>query len=319
MSALTAADARPGTGERVAQRRWLPGASIGTVSILWNNDDILDLAPPVPAEGVLGEMARLGYEGTELGSNYPAGRDLTELLARHDLRLAGAYVALPCSAEGPTPGAIDLGHAKLAALHAAGGEVLIVALDQSPGRTEASGRADAPQTPQLSEAGWRSLVASLETLGREAAELGHPLAFHNHTGTFVETPAELERLLGLTDPALVGLCLDLGHYTVGGGDAVTGLERHAERLSHIHLKDVDETVLGRLRGGQIADFREALRERIFTELGSGVLDLPGILRALRAAGYRGWIMVEQDTSWHPPSESAAIARQVLEYALKTLA
>ncbi|MGH2358425.1 MAG: hypothetical protein ACRDGJ_10520, partial [Candidatus Limnocylindria bacterium] len=51
-------------------------------------------------------------------------------------------------------------------------------------------------------------------------------------------------------------------------------------------------------------------------LGSGILDLPGVLRALAARRYGGWLMVEQDTSWEPPSEAAAIGRRVLDAALR---
>ena len=55
---------------------------------------------------------------------------------------------------------------------------------------------------------------------------------------------------------------------------------------------------------------------LFTELGAGVLDLDGVLAALAERGYEGWLMVEQDSSWGPPSESAAIGRRVLAHALR---
>ena len=59
----------------------------------------------------------------------------------------------------------------------------------------------------------------------------------------------------------------------------------------------------------------AIRERIFTELGNGVLDLPGVVRALDGIGYDGWIMVEQDSSWLPPAEAAEIGGRALRAAL----
>jgi inosose dehydratase len=66
------------------------------------------------------------------------------------------------------------------------------------------------------------------------------------------------------------------------------------------------------------DFREAVRARLFTELGAGRLDLIGVLTALNEHGYQGWLMVEQDSSWGPPSEAAAIGRRVLATALETI-
>ena len=134
-------------------------------------------------------------------------------------------------------------------------------------------------------------------------------------GTYLETPAEVDRLVTSTDPTRVGICLDVGHYIVGGGDPVLALQQLGDRVTHIHLKDVDPTVLARLSGGRLSGLGEAVDERIFTELGAGSLDLPGVLRTLDGRGYDGWLMVEQDSSWSPPSEAAAIGRRVLAQAL----
>lgn len=299
--------------------RALPRASIGTVPILWNNVDIRDLAPLKDAESLFDELARLGFEGTQSGVGFPAGDALRSALETRGLRLAEVYAALPCTPDGPTETALAVGRKRLAQLHAAGGEVLVVALEGSDGRPEASGRAADPGTPRLTDRGWAALAGSLDGLAREALELGHRTAFHGHAGTFVETPEELDRLAAATEAALVGICLDVGHYTVGGGDPVEALWRYGERVIHVHLKDVDGPVLERLRNGQVNGFTEALRERIFTELGNGILDLPGIVDALVARDYDGWLMVEQDTTWRPPSESAAIGRRVLEYELRRAA
>ena len=122
----------------------------------------------------------------------------------------------------------------------------------------------------------------------------------------------------MTDPTRVGVCLDVGHYLVGGGDPVEALIRLGERVTHVHLKDVDPVVLEGLASGGVASFSEAVRARLFTELGAGALDLPGCLRALAGRGYAGWLMVEQDSSWPPPSEAAAIGRRVLAHTLATI-
>jgi hypothetical protein len=47
-------------------------ASIGIVPILWNNADLPNLVPAVPADHVLDEIARLGFEGTQTGTGYPS-------------------------------------------------------------------------------------------------------------------------------------------------------------------------------------------------------------------------------------------------------
>jgi inosose dehydratase len=289
---------------------------IGIVPIVWNNADLADLAPPVPADLVMDEVARLGLDGLQLGNGFPEGVALREPLAVRRLRQAEVYAALPCGPDGPAEDALAIGRARLDLLHPAAGEVLVVALAFSPGRLERSGLATAPDTPTLSSGGWSSLARTIETLGREANELGHRAAFHNHTGTYVETAAELERLAEATDPAALGLCLDVGHLIVGGGDPVATLRQYGSRVTHFHLKDVARGPLRQLRDGTISGFHEALRARIFTELGSGELDVQGVLAALAAEGYRGWIMLEQDSTWRPPSESAAISRAILDFSLR---
>jgi inosose dehydratase len=296
----------------------LQRAPIGVVPIVWNNADLLDLAPELAADTVLDEIRRLGYEGCQHGRGFPTGSELRGALAGRSLRLAEVYASLPCTRDGPGAGALEQGRERLRVLAEGGGDVLVVALDTSPERDAWSARAAEPGAPSLSAAGWRSLVEILHRLAEEAQAAGARLCFHSHTATWIETPAELDRLVAETDERLVGLCLDTGHHTVAGGDPVAAIRAHAARIGHLHLKDVDGVVLDRLRDGQLSGFAAAVRERIFTELGSGVVDLPGVLESLAAVGYGGWLMVEQDTSWLPPSESAAIGRRVLEYALRQL-
>ena len=293
----------------------LAAASIGTVPILWNNVDIEELRLGTKPEMILDEIARLGYDGCQFGLGFPEGAELVEALATRNLRLAEVYASLPASQEGPLPGALEAALERLRLLVEGGGEVLCVALDLSPGRLDRAGRAGNAVTPTLSDSGWERLGAVLHEIARATTNAGRRLAFHPHAGTFVETPAETERLLEATDPGLVQLCLDVGHWIVGGGDPVAALRRYGERVTHVHLKDVDPTALGQLRRGELTTFAQAIQARLFTELGAGELDLLGCLRALADRRYDGWLMVEQDSSWSPPSEAAAIGRRVLAETL----
>ena len=291
---------------------------IGTVPILWNNVDIEELRLGTDALTILDEIARTGYEGTQLGIGFPEGEALRSALPERDLHLAEVYASLPATTDGPSHDALDLALERLRLLIAGGGDVLCVSLDLSAGRIETAGHAEDAATPRLTAGGWSRLAAVLHDLGRTTLDAGARMAFHPHAGTFVETPEEVAMLMTSTDPELVPLCLDVGHWLVGGGDPVAALAAFGERVTHVHLKDVDPEVLGRLRHGELGGFTEAIRARLFTELGSGILDLDGCLRALAARGYRGWLMVEQDSGWPPPSESAAIGRRVLAAALRRI-
>lgn len=294
----------------------LPRASIGTVPILWNNVDEPDLAPRVDADAVLDDIARTGYEGTQFGRGFATGEALRGALRHRGLRLAEVYAAIPCSIEGPADNARDIGLERLAILRDGGGDVLVIALDGTAERSAMSGRAADGSTPRLTEVAWRDLGEVINAIARKASDAGHVTAFHQHTGTFVETPDELDHLLSVVDPALVSICLDVGHYTVAGGDPVAALRRYGERVTHLHLKDVDAEVLADLRAARLADFGAAIRARLFTELGAGVLDLQAIVDELARRDFDGWLMIEQDSGWPPPAESAAIGRRVLAAALR---
>ena len=303
----------------VVGRRAIPRARIGIVHILWANDDLPELTPPIEPLQILDEISRLGFEGTQLAGSFPRGAALDAALAARDLRIAEVYACIECDEDGPVAGALEVGRAKLADLHAAHGDTLVTALPVGPARVPWGGRADGPDVPRMTDEGFRRLAVLLETLGREAADLGHPLAFHNHVGTYVETPAEVDKLFLMSDPAVVGSCLDVGHYLLGGGDPVAGLTRFGDRVRHVHLKDVDGDVKAAMATGEVDGFLAGLRNRVFCESGRGLLDVRGILETLYRMDYAGWVMVEQDTTWRPPSESAAMSRAVVDLILRELA
>lgn len=285
--------------------------------MLWANAD------GAPRDGsdsmtILDEIARVGYEGTQMGDDFPEGAALRDGLHERGLRLAEVYVPIPATVDGPVADALAIAEERLRLLHDSEGDVLCLALDGSADRDVAAGRASEPGTPVLTDAGWDSLVTLIHAIADRATALGHPVAFHPHGGTFIETPAEVERLAAVTDPERMGICLDVGHYLVGGGDPVTAIRSLGERVTHVHLKDVDPAVLTRLQAGALEGLGHGICERIFTELGAGMLDVDGVIAALVEVDYAGWLIVEQDTTWAPPSESAAIGRRVLALALRRL-
>jgi inosose dehydratase len=304
---------------RLAVGGRLRDASIGAVPILWNNVDIADLRLGAEAGTVLDDIARTGYQGCQLGLGFPDGDDLRASLRARGLRLAEVYASIPAGVHGPTADALSDIRERLRLLRAGGGEVLCIAFDGSPDRDAFAGRASDPGTPRLTDDGWARTIELLETIAAETRAAGGRIAFHPHAGTYIETPDEIERLAGSIDAAALPFCLDVGHHTVGGGDPVAALRQYGERVSHVHLKDVDPEVLAGLRDGTVGGFGAAIRRRLFTELGAGALDLDAILAVLAERRYAGWLMVEQDSGWPPPAESAAIGRRVLAVALRRIA
>lgn len=288
-------------------------ASIGCVPIVWNNVDLPDLGPAVPFAEILDAYVELGYEGTQHGRGFPEGERLAGELHRRGLRFAELYSAIEAGPEGLAPGAADIARRDLARVVAARGEVLNVALDGGGDRDRWSGRV-AQGAPRWPAAAYDGLAAVLAELAETAPD-GVRIAFHPHTATWVEAPDEVDRLAERLAGSGAGLCLDTGHHLVGGGDPVEAIRRHAALITHVHMKDVDPEVLRRLRARELDGFGDAIRARLFTELGRGALDVGGVVEALRDIEYGGWLMVEQDSSWLPPAEAAEVGLRTLRSAL----
>ncbi len=285
---------------------------VSTGPILWNNDDVPELTPFVPHHNVMSEMVKAGFEGTELGTLYPRTPDgLRSALGRHGLRLSGGYFCADFTRPELHAETFERAAALCELLGGAGAEHLIVADSLRPERAAVTGRAkgeDGMRCPAF-----RAFVDALHGLAQVAHRHRLQMVFHNHVGTYVETPAELDRLLGATDPR-VGLCLDTGHCLAGGGDPIAVIRRWGHRLRYVHLKDLHPPALSAaVERGE--DFFGCLRRRLFVELGTGVLDLRGVLRALSDLDYRGWVVCEQDTTHRTALESARISRANLSAAL----
>jgi inosose dehydratase len=283
----------------------------GTVPILWNNDDVPELTPPVAWEKVLDEVQLAGFAGIELGTDFPRDPEVLKA-ALHDrgLRLSGAYYCPDLTDGANVAKALNEVNGFLDFLAAVGCDVLIAAAPVVPERARVAGRVSEAGARTLRDDEWQNLAGALNELGERCKARGLKLGFHNHAGTYIETPTELKKLMSLTDPQLVGLCLDTGHYVYGGGDPVQAIDTYRNRLVYVHLKDLDMQVKDTVvRHG--LDFLEALRRHVFTELARGQADLHDVASKLLEIGYDGWIVAEQDTSKLRPLEAAQENRQAL--------
>ena len=184
--------------------------------------------------------------------------------------------------------------AKLLAAVADKSPFIVLADDNAtnPARTKNAGRITAGEG--LSDSAWSTFAKGVEQVAKTVLEeTGLRCVVHPHAAGFIETPEEIARLLDLTDPQLVGLCFDTGHYRFGGGDPVAGLRRHRARIWHVHFKDCSPAVHQRSRS-ENWDYFTSLKQGIFCELGKGDVDFPAVANELRQTNYNGWIVVEQD-------------------------
>jgi inosose dehydratase len=248
---------------------------------------------------VLNEMKETGYTGTELGDWGFMPTDPARLKAELDSRgltMLAAFVPVVLKDQNAHgPGAeVAVRTARLLAGVQGKMPYIVLADDngKDPVRTQNAGRI----TPEmeLSEAQWQIAAEGVRRVAEAVYhETGLRTVFHHHCAGYVETPQEIEKLLSLTDPKLVGLCLDTGHYRFGGGDPLLGLRQHADRVWHVHFKDCHPDAAARSRQ-EGWDYFESVRRGIFCELGRGEVDFPAIKAELAKIGYQGWIVVEQD-------------------------
>jgi inosose dehydratase len=166
---------------------------------------------------------------------------------------------------------------------------------------------------------WRLVCDHLNEIEEIVARHGLELALHPHAGTLLETAADVERL---ARDSHVRWCLDTGHLVLGGIDPVNFARDHAERIAHVHLKDVDAGLAARVRSGEVS-FLEAVRSGLFRPLGQGDAQIAEVVRLLDRSGYELWFVLEQDTAItgeEPPVGSGPVVdvRASVEY-LNTLA
>jgi len=91
----------------------------------------------------------------------------------------------------------------------------------------------------------------------------------------------------------VGLLHDAGHIAFAGGDPVAVLDRHVDRVCHVHAKDVRPAV-AKLARNRNWSFLESVLNGVFAVPGDGCVDFPAVFARLRAHGYRGWIVLEAE-------------------------
>lgn len=273
----------------------------------------IDTVPGLPKPTRLLELvAGAGYEGVDLGPPGFFGEraDLRRRLEEHGLALAGGWVALRLTEPDGLKEDLAMLDRALDSFEAAAEGVEprwrpkpTLADAGSDARRANPGRGkDLPEIG-LDEAGWQRLADGVWRAAERCRARGLEPTFHHHACTYVEAPHEVERFLELTD---VGLCLDTGHLLLGGGDPVQAIRNWGDRVNHIHVKDARLDVLDHVIAER-AGMLEVWKRGAFCALGTGDVDVEGFLAALRARGYEGWLVVEQDRIPAPgePVDAAA--------------
>lgn len=301
---------------------------IGINPLSWMNDDLPSLGGETPLETALKEGKEIGYEGFELGNKFPKdGPGLKAKLDAFGLAcVSGWYSGFLAELEpgqtNETAVAAEIERCKAHMCKLQYNGVKVVVYGECAGTVQ--GQMDTPvaKRPQFAnDALWHAYAQRLNAFGAHLLQTyGIKLAYHHHMGAYVESPADVDKLMQLTDPAKVFLLFDTGHaYFGGAANPVDLLKKHVQRVVHVHCKDVRTPVIAQARNDGWS-FLHGVINGTFTVPGDGSIDYAAVLKTLKDANYEGWLVVEaeQDPAVAPSYPYAQKGYQTLRALVDAL-
>ncbi len=286
---------------------------VASAPVSFGVDEILqdDAWMPEP-DDMLDWMVDIGFDGTELGSpGYMGdGRQVHDRLSSRGLELVGAFLPQHFSrAEKVAEDRAWLAETlRLIADGTPSGShpfaVLSDHFDEADRRAFSGRIAEHPET-WLSPTRFRTLVDNLHRAAETCRAAGFEPVLHPHAGTYVETADEIARVADAIDPSVVGLCLDTGHFRFGGADPVQAARDYREIIRHVHIKDCRLAVMQGVKDEGLG-LEDALARGVFCQLGVGDSGIDEVIAQLRADGYSGWLVIEQDQALRSSDTPASV-------------
>ncbi|MGQ9631590.1 MAG: sugar phosphate isomerase/epimerase family protein [bacterium] len=229
--------------------------------------------PQEDLEGVLKEIADAGYDGVEGGNllQYATSDKIKRLFKSYGLALAGVHSGFKNMAQREK---VD---GYISFLKSMDARYLMC-----------SGVGDQKEGIKWYE----NAAKTLDDVGRRCNEGGLTLCYHNHAWEFktFNGVKGIHRLIELTDPKLVKLCIDVYWVHIGGESPAEFIRRYKDRAVYFHFKDG--------KPGK------------FMELGAGEVDFGGIMKVVSKLPV-DWVIYEQDRTDLTPKESVTISRKFL--------
>lgn len=265
-------------------------------AITWGRDGL---------EACLDDLQATGFAGVETFGFVAAGFDgrveeFRHRLAEHDLRLVSLYGGGQMDDPAQSEALIEQNMTLARFLAANGARPLTL----GPGRR-------APEGPSMEDL--RVMAATMNEIGRQAADLGVLACCHPHWGTTIQERDEITRIFDLVDPRLVFMTADPAHMAKAGYDPVEVFSAYRQIIKYVHIKDYRPLTAedqGQVEGsGGMAIIPD------FVELGQGIIDLPALVRVLKEADYDGWVTVELDRSTRGARLSLEMNKDYLENVL----
>lgn len=288
---------------------------LASAPVSWGIYEFEGIEPKFHYTQVLDEIAETGHTGLELGPWGYLPTDATllqEELDKRGLQLLSSFVPVNL-VDQEAHGEAEAFALKVGKLLSDLGAKYVVLADDNGSVDDLTKRAGQRTGTVLDDTRWNIVANGVNQIaGKLKDELGLSTVFHHHAAGYIETPDEVRELFKRTDPDLVGLCLDTGHWHFGGGDAVECIKEFGERVRYLHLKDCDPAVHQQVRDEGL-DYLQAVEAGVFCELGQGIVDFPAVIAEMEKIGYDGWAIVEQDVLIDDPTAPKRISQANRDY------
>lgn len=276
----------------------------------WTNDDMPDLGAENTFEQCVSEMALAGYTGCEVGNKYPKDPAvLKHYLDIRGLQVCNAWFSSLLLSDG-YDATIEAFKKHMDFLYALGARV--IGASEQGNSIQGKPVSIFKNKPCYTEEQWKIVANGFNDMGKLARDKGMYFTVHHHMGTGVQTAAEVDKLMDMTDPNLVYLLFDTGHFAFAGEDAIAVLKKYIRRIKHVHVKGIRYAALEKAKENDYS-FLDAVRYGTFTVPGDGDYDFTEVFDILAENNYEGWIVVEaeQDPKIANPFEYALLSRKYI--------
>jgi myo-inosose-2 dehydratase len=249
---------------------------------------MIEIGGNIRLEQCLSEAREIGLESMEKGNKFPTtAAALKAKLAEYGLAfISGWYSTFLLERDADAEFAAA--EADLRLRKDAGAEVLVTC--ECTRTVHGTKSAPLSTRPVLTDAEWSVFLPRMTRFAELVKGFGLQLVYHHHMGTVVQSPAEVDRFMAGVGPA-VKLLLDTGHITWAGGDAARLARTYADRIGHLHAKDVRATVAAQALKEDWS-FLDSVLAGVYTVPGDGSIDFVGVFRAVPK--YSGWIVIEAE-------------------------
>ncbi|MDF1654556.1 MAG: myo-inosose-2 dehydratase [Coxiellaceae bacterium] len=266
---------------------------LGIAPYCWINDDMPELGADISIEQCVKEIALAGYDGCELANRFPdKADDILSLVKPHQLHIANQWFSAFLTAPNQFESTLEAFAQHCMKLAQCGATVVGVS-EQTDSIQGMSLPLFDNHRPQLNESEWALLIDGLHHMGGMAQQFGITLTYHHHMGTSIQSQAELSHLMDYTDPKLVHLLYDSGHFVYAGIDPLWVIQQYGSRIAHVHLKDCRFNKLEQVKQQRLS-FLDGVKLGTFTVPGDGDIDFLPIFQLLQQAKYNGWLIIEAE-------------------------